>query len=154
MAIGFVTVMVLVVQINMNAHKRVIGEKGKIRKVRKRPTIWRMEGDPNNETLNHVQLEEHIMTTDFSNYTMSTKCLTGSHPTPQLAEDSAYSTNKTLSSPTSIINSSTSTHIHSKYNDFSSLDTSSSHKIKGFVSHRVWYCIHYCVATIWLQNPY
>ena len=37
------------------------------------------EGDSNNETLNHVQLEEHIVTTDFSHYTTSIKCLTGSH---------------------------------------------------------------------------
>ena len=87
--------------------------------------------DSNNAS-NHVQLEEHIMTTDFSNYTTSTKCLAGSHSTPQLAEDSAYSTNKTLSLPTAIIDSGTSSHIHSKCNDFSSLDTSTSHNIKGF----------------------
>ena len=72
------------------------------------------------------------MTTDFSNYTTSTKCPAGSHFTPQLAEDSAYSTNKTLSLPTTIINSGTSSHIHSECNDFSSLDTSTSHNIKGF----------------------
>ena len=89
------------------------------------------EGDSNNGTLNHVQLQEHIMTTDFSNYTTSTKCLAGSHFTPQLAEDSAYSTTKTLSLPTAIINSGTSTHIHSKHNDFLSLDTFTSHNFKG-----------------------
>ena len=72
------------------------------------------------------------MTTDFSDYTTSTKCPAGSHFTPQLAEDSAYSTNKTLSSPTTIIDSGTSSHIHSECNNFSSLDTSTSHNIKGF----------------------
>ena len=90
------------------------------------------EGDLNNETSNHVQLEEHIMTTDFSNYTMSTKCLAGSYFTPQLVKDSAYSTHKTLSSPTAIIDSGTSTHIHSNRNDFLSLDSSTSCNIKGF----------------------
>ena len=53
----------------------------------------------------NVQLKEHIMTTDFSNYTTSTKCPAGFHFTPQLVEDSAYSTHKSLSSPTAIIDS-------------------------------------------------
>ena len=90
------------------------------------------EGDSNNKTLNHVQLDEHIMTTDFSDYTMSTKCLAGSYFTPQLVEDSAYSSHKTLSSPTAIIDSGTSTHIHSNCNNFLSLDSSTSRNIKGF----------------------
>ena len=90
------------------------------------------EGDSNNKTLNHVQFDEHIMTTDFSDYTMSTKCLAGSYFTPQLVEDLAYSSHKTLSSPTAIIDSSTSTHIHSNCNDFLSLDSSTSRNIKGF----------------------
>ena len=37
-----------------------------------------------------------------------------------------------MSSPTTIIDSSTSSHIHSKHDDFLSLDTSASHLIKGF----------------------
>ena len=40
------------------------------------------EGDSNNKTSNHVQFDEHLMTTDFSDYTMSTKCLAGSYFTP------------------------------------------------------------------------
>ena len=80
----------------------------------------------------NVQLKEHIMTTDFSNYTTSTKCPAGFHFTPQLVEDSAYSTHKSLSSPTAIIDSSTSTYIHSNHNDFLSLDSSTSCNIRGF----------------------
>ena len=53
----------------------------------------------------NVQLKEHIMTTDFSNYTTSTKCPAGSYFTSQLVENSAYSTHKSLSSPTAIIDS-------------------------------------------------
>ena len=111
------------------------------------------EGDSNNETLNHVQLEEHIVTTDFSHYTTSIKCLTGSHFTPQLAEDSAYSTTKTLSLPTTIINSGTSTHIHSKHDDFLSLDTSTSHNIKGFGGAKS--CVTgrgTALITVWLPS--
>ena len=119
--------MVLVVWRSMNVHARVIGEKEKTNNIEDGG-----EGDSNNETSNHVQLEEHIMTTDFSDYTMSTKCLAGSYFTPQLVEDSAYSTHKTLSLPTAIIDSSTSTHIHSNCNNFLSLDSSTSHNIKGF----------------------
>ena len=111
------------------------------------------EGDSNNETLNHVQLEEHIVTTDFSHYTTSIKCLAGSHFTPQLAEDSAYSTTKTLSLPTTIIDSGTSTHIHSKHDDFLSLDTSTSHNIKGFGGAKS--CVTgrgTALITVWLPS--
>ena len=84
---------------------------------------------------------------------MSTKCLAGSHSTPQLAKDSAYSTNKTLSLPTTIIDSSTSTHTHSKCNDFSSLDTSTSHNIKGFggAKSSVTGC-GTALITVWLPS--
>ena len=122
MVIGHVTAMVLVVQRSMNVHARVIRkkEKGKRKKGKEKANNIEDsgEGDLNNETSNHVQLEEHIMTTDFSNYTMSTKCLAGSYFTPQLVKDSAYSTHKTLSSPTTIIDPGTSTLIHSNCNDF------------------------------------
>ena len=109
-------------------------EKGKRKKGKEKANNIEdsVEGDSNNETSNHVQLDKHIMTTDFSNYTMSTKCPAGSYFTPQLVEDLAYSTHKTLGSSTAIINSSTSTHIHSNCNDFLSLNSSTSCNIKGF----------------------
>ena len=74
------------------------------------------------------------MTTDFSDYLMSDKlsATSYSNTNPRTAEDSAYSTHRTSSSPTAIIDSGTSSHIHSKRDDFSSLDTSTSHNIKGF----------------------
>ena len=92
------------------------------------------DGGSNDEISNHVQLEECLMTTDFSNYLMSDKvsATSYSNANPQMAEDSAYSTHRTLSSLTAIIDSSTSSHIHSEHDDFSSLDTSTSHNIKGF----------------------
>ena len=44
MAIGLVTVMVLAMQRSTNTHERVIREKGKRRKARKRTTILRTVG--------------------------------------------------------------------------------------------------------------
>ena len=91
-------------------------------------------GSDHDKSLNHVTVK-CCLRTNFSNYSeyiQSDKLLTTSikyHS--HLAEDSAYSAHGTLSSWSIIIDSGTSTHIHSAHNDFITLNTSSS-SISGF----------------------
>ena len=91
-------------------------------------------GSNHDKSLNHVIVEHCLMMnfSDFSNYIQSDKLSTTSikyHS--HLTEDLAYSACRTSSSWSIIIDSSTSTHIHSAHNDFITLNTYSS-SICGF----------------------
>ena len=86
-------------------------------------------GSNHDKSSNHVTVERCLMTnfSNYSDYIQSDKLLTTSikyHS--HLAEDLAYSACRTSSSQSVIIDSGTSTHIHSACNDFITLNTSSS----------------------------
>ena len=86
-------------------------------------------GSDHGESLNHVTVKHCLMMNfpNYSDYIQSDKLPTTSikyHS--HLAEDSAYSAHRTSSLQSIIIDSGTSTHIHSACNDFVTLNTSSS----------------------------
>ena len=69
----------------------------------------------------------------FSDYNCSvSKSTTSQQMSPLQARDSAYSARMTANSPTAIIDSGTSSHIHSHRADFLNLKSSSSGSISGF----------------------
>src|SRR6202050_1464308 len=89
------------------------------------------DSDSNNEDLHHVKFEQCLTTStvNFSDYSL---CDGNSLTSPNNPKARAYSACTAASSPTIIIDSGTTSHIHSNCRDFTSLNSSSSGSINGF----------------------
>src|ERR1700677_273164 len=91
----------------------------------------RGDSDSDNEDSHHVKFEQCLMTStvNFSDYSL---CDGNSLTSPNNPKARAYSARTATSSPTIIIDSGTTSHIHSNCRDFTSLNSSSSGSINGF----------------------
>ena len=89
------------------------------------------DSDSDNEDSHHVKFEKCLMTSmvDFSDYSLSDG---KSFTSPNNPEAKAYSARTAANSPAIIIDSGTTSHIHSDRADFKSLKSSSSGSINGF----------------------
>src|ERR1700683_2614754 len=89
------------------------------------------DSDSDNEDLHHVKFEQCLTTStvNFSDYSL---CDGNSLTSPNNPKARAYSACTAASSPTIIIDSGTTSHIHSTRRDFTSLNSSSSGSINGF----------------------
>src|ERR1700677_4671933 len=91
----------------------------------------RGDSDSDNEDSHHVKFEQCLMTStvNLSDYSL---CDGNSLSSPNNPKAQAYSARTAASSPTIIIDSGTTSHIHSNRRDFTSLNSSSSGSINGF----------------------
>src|SRR6202453_3535792 len=89
------------------------------------------DSDSDNEDSHHVKFEQCITTStiNFSDYSL---CDGNSLTPPNNPKAQAYSAHTATFSPTIIIDSGTTSHIHSNRRDFTSLNPSSSGSINGF----------------------
>src|ERR1700683_5387855 len=89
------------------------------------------DSDSDNEDSHHVKFEQ-CLTTSMVNFSDYSLCDGNSLTSPNNPKARAYSTRTAASSPTIIIDSGTTSHIHSNHRDFTSLNSSSSGSINGF----------------------
>src|ERR1700677_1786113 len=89
------------------------------------------DSDSDNEDSHHVKFEQ-CLTTSMVNFSDYSLCDSNSLTSPNNPKARAYSARTAASSPTIIIDSGTTSHIHSNRRDFTSLNSSSSGSINGF----------------------
>ena len=89
------------------------------------------DSDSDNEDSHHVKFEQ-CLTTSMVNFSDYSLCDGNSLTSPNNPKARAYSARTAASSPTIIIDSGTTSHIHSNRRDFTSLNSSSSGSINGF----------------------